>query len=219
MINYMFGSVIPDTNQLIHQLIKTRYAKRAINSFFVLILSFVIRTILYSILSLIIMFDNIYIDFTTQCVISIMLCTTNNYIQGFTEHFSDDLYKITRYIINNYSEENYRRWKNYITFSSLFSMFVYFCFVEINSFIIRIYIMQYAVCFFFFEIKENKRHYMRKILSIKKEKKIYYITDNDVPNTDFIIIDKKPIPQNASSEFDLVKRDELKKCQSEFELI
>jgi hypothetical protein len=228
MFQNMFGTVLPDTNQLIYQLIKTRAAKRTINSAFIMILSFLIRTILYSILALIIMFDNAYIDFFTQCAISILLCTYSYYIQAFTERFDDDFYIITRNVINNFSIEKYKKWQKYITIFILASSFIYFWFIEITSAMIRIYIMQYAVCFFFFDVKENKDHYVRKIIySEKKEKnkekgknkEKIIITDTNIPNTDYVLIEKKKLSLSISSDFDLIKKDDLKKCQSEFELI
>jgi hypothetical protein len=226
MIQNIFGVVLPDTNQLVYQIIKTRAAKRTINSAFIMILSFLIRTVLYSILSLIIMFDNIYVDFFTQCAISILLCSYSYYIQAFTERFDDDIYMITRNIINNFTVEKYKKWQKYVTITALTLSFVYFWFIEITSAMIRIYILQYAVCFFFFDVKENKDHYVRKILySEKKEKNInknkerVIITDKNIPNTEYVLVEKKKLQPSISSEFDLIKSDELKKCKSEFELI
>lgn len=218
MIHKLFGKVIPDQNQLIYQLIKTRYAKRAINSFIVLLLSFFIRVILYAILSFIILFDNLYIDFFTQCGISIALLMVNNYIQNFTEHFSDDLYKITRHLINNYSEENFRKWKNYVVGTLLSASFLYFYLVDINSQVIRIYILQYTFCFFFFDIKDNKYNIIRNKLigeEKNKENKIY-LAGRNVENSDFIIIEKKMLSENAPIEInDETNNDNKKKLKYE----
>jgi hypothetical protein len=228
MIQNIFGIVLPDTNQLVYQIIKTRAAKRTINSAIIMILSFLIRTILYSILALIIMFDNIYIDFFTQCGISILLCSYSYYIQAFTERFDDDLYLITRNIINNFTMEKYKKWQKYITISALIISFIYFWFIEINSAIIRIYIMQYAVCFFFFDVKENKEHYIRKLIlpekkdknkNNNKNKENFIMIDKNIPNTDYVMIEKKKMHASISSEFDLIKTDDIKKSKSEFELI
>jgi hypothetical protein len=222
MFQNMFGTVLPDTNQLIYQLIKTRAAKRTINSAFIMILSFLIRTILYSILSLIIMFDNVYVDFFTQCAISILLCTYSYYIQAFTERFDNDFYIITRDAINNFSIEKYKKWQKYITIIALITSFMYFWLIEITSAMIRIYIMQYAVCFFFFDVKENKDHYVRKIIYPEKKEKDkgnVIITDKNIPNSDYVLIEKKKLTPSISSDFDLIKKDDLKKCHSEFELI
>lgn len=201
---------LPDKNRIIHKIAKTKFAKKCINSFVVMIFTFIIKSILYSLLSFIILFDNLYIDFFTQCGISIALCNYNEKIQYFADYFEDDFYKLTRFLINNYSDENYKKWKNYFIGLSLIVLYLYFYFFEINSFIIRIYILQYAMCYIFIEIKENKN-----ILKSFFEQK-YYILDKSIKGTNYVMINKKKKLQSVSSEFDIVEN--IKKSNS-FEIL
>jgi hypothetical protein len=234
MLKNFFGSIIPDQNQLIYKIAKTRLAKRTINTFIILILSFVFRLILYAVLSLFIVFNNLYVDFFVQCGISIVLYMCNNHIQWITEHFSEDLYQITRYMINNYSEENFKKWKNYVVGSLLGASFLYFSLVDINSQILQIYILQYALCFFFFDVKDNESNPIRKMITfnvkeeeqkkkeIEKEnaKEKVYLINRDDPNTDFVIVEKtKILPKEMLNQKNNNAKEEMKKSHSGFDII
>ncbi len=233
MFNDMYNLFLPDSNQMIYKLARTRIFKRSVNSLFVLIISLIIRSLLYTYFSIIIMFNNETLDFFTQCGISIMLCLNNNYIQGFVDRFSDDLYLIPRYIINNFSEENYRKWKLYSTFIVLGLLYVYFLFFEISSYLMRIYILQYALCFIFMDVAEKEDHYVRKKLNFifspitKLFKKIkikivdgidygqYCVIDNPSKNKDnnklIKITDNDDILKNTSNTNNVKIKSILKK--------
>jgi hypothetical protein len=215
MLKSMINMVIPETNDILHRVVKTTYAKKAINSLLIILLTILFRSMIYFLISLMIIINNEYINFFTQCIISIILCMNNNYIQYAINKYDDDLYKITKYTINNWSEENYRKWRNYITFSILFLGFIYFSCVEINSNIIRIYILQYSLCHICIDVTENPNHTIRRIFSLKKKEK-FYITEKNIPHTDCVLIDKRKIPPSISSEFDIVKENE---DGTEFEVI
>jgi len=233
MLDTISNWLVPDQNQIIYKIIKTRYAKKTINSIFIILLGFLLRSIVYSLFAFIIFFDNDYVDFFVQCGISIFLCLKNKYIQNGIEYFEDDLYKTTRYIINNYSEEKFKKWKNIGVVSTLGILFFYFYLVEINSYIIRYYILQYAFCFFFVDISENEDHVCRKYLNkfVTQREKFIITTEDDrtTPLKDFVVIDKVRIsPLKAKmvkigSEFDLVEDDEVKKIlkrnNSSFEVV
>lgn len=231
MIKKIFGDVIPEPTDIIYRLVKTRLAKRFINTFVVIILSLLIRLLLYAVISFYIVFNNPYIDFFTQCGISIMLYMANDYIQKFTERFSDDLYNITRYMINNYSEENFIRWKNYTIGTLLAAAFAYFWLVDINSQIILIYILQYAFCFFVFDVKDNQNNPVRKMISFKKDtdndndkekervKEKVYLINRDDTKSDFVIVEKtKTLPKQILDSKNS-KKEEIKKSNSGFDII
>lgn len=204
MLEAIMNMILPETNDMIYRIAKTRYAKRAINSLLIVLLTMIFRSIIYSFISFMIIIDSGYIDFFVQCGISTFLCLNNGYVHKVIHRYDDNLYKVTRYAVNNWSEENYRKWRNYFTFALLFLGFIYFSFVEINSNIIRVYILQYALCHVCIDISENKNHIIRQKLSFRKKEK-FYITDKNVPNTDYIMIDKRKILRNISSEFDMVR--------------
>jgi hypothetical protein len=164
MLKQMQTLIVPDSNQLIYQIARTRVAKRCINSFVVFSISLVIRSLLYTYFSIVLIFNNSYLDFFVQCGISILLCLNNGYIQGFVDRFNIELYGATRYVINNYNERNYRKWKIYVTFITLTFLYVYFLFFEITSYLMQTYILQYAFCFVFIDMIENKEHPIRKRL-------------------------------------------------------
>lgn len=223
-------NVILDTNDIIYRIIKTSYVKRGINTVIMILISFILRTIIYSVFSFIFFFNNMYVDFVIQCMLSIILLIESNKFDTITNYFYDDTYKITKYFINNYTLDNYRKWKNYTTFFILLLCFLYFSLFEINSQIIRIYILQYALCYLFMDIKNNEKHIIRKKMQFYNGK----INNNVKINNDFKMnnnIKKNnnnikmnndiKMPKNISSEFDLIKDIKDIKIQknSSFEII
>jgi hypothetical protein len=162
MLDWMIWKIVPDANNILYRICKTTYAKKIFNSIFIIFLSFILRTSLYTILSFIIVFNNIYIDFLIQCILSIYLCTKNQNLQIMVEYFEPQLYEITKYIVNNYSNDKYMKWKNIIVISTLFMCYVYFYLVEINSSLIRFYLLEYLVCYIYLDVYENTGSSIRK---------------------------------------------------------
>jgi len=121
-----------------------------------MLLTVVARLHIDAILAMIINFNNIYIDFWVQIFISVILVLKSGWIYQIVEKFDKEVYSLTRYIINNFTEDNYRRWKRNITFVICSYLLIYLSFVEINSNILRIYILQYMICYMMIEVIERK---------------------------------------------------------------
>lgn len=167
--------MILSSNKIIHRIIKFSYVKKIINTFFISFLSIILRTIFFSIISIIVSFDNLFVDFIIQCLISILLCIHSDKIRTFLDFFNDSILRMVKYFINNYSETNFRIWKNYFIFISCFFGLSYFHFFEINSFMIQIYILQYALCYFFLDVWDNQNHMLQR-----KFRKIFKIESYEI---------------------------------------
>lgn len=159
-----------DPNNILYEIIKTTYIKKIVNTLFIVCVTFIIRTLLFNFLSIVLALNNMFVDFIMQTLISIFLCTKTRYIHGIVDIFRDDMYKITRYIINNYTEENYRKWKHCVIFGTSLLALLYFSFFEITSRMMQLYILQYVVCYICVDITENETHFARiKFREIKKK--------------------------------------------------
>lgn len=188
----MWNYFLPDKGLIIYKIFKTTMIKKMINTVFIQFISIILRQILYSLFSIIFIFNNVYIDFIFQCIISILLCLNNTYILTVTNYFYDDFYKITKYIVNNYSLYNYRKWKNILMGILLGISYITCIFVDVNSILLQKYILQYGLCYLFLDIIENKDnivniYYYKYISKPEEYEKI------NIPSTkselDFIIID------------------------------
>lgn len=199
MISWLKWNVVPDTNNILYKLCKTTYAKKTFNSAFIIILAFIFRTLLYGLLSLIFIFNNVYVDFIVQCILSIYLCTQNGKIQLAVEYFEPQLYAITKYTINNYSNDNYNKWKNVAIFSGLMLSYIYFMFVEINSALIRLYLLEYLVCYVYLDIYENPGSAIKKSI-------VNYIEKHEKENTWIINIIKRSIKYEKDDEYTIIDK-------------
>ena len=143
-------------DRILRSIVKTTYAKKSISSILLMLLTVIARLHIDAICGAIFNFNNIYIDFWVQIFISIILVIKSGWIYQMVEKFDREVYSLTRYLINNYSEDNYRRWKRNITFLVCIYLSIYFSVVEITSYVLRIYILQYVICYIIIEIIERK---------------------------------------------------------------
>lgn len=147
--------IFPQKREIVYKIIKTTYVKKILNSFVIFFISLIAKSTIYSLLSIIICFNNLFVDFFIQIFISLILCNYENSIYDKVYYYEEDIYRLTKYFVNNYSDENYKMWKNMFLFPTLFISYFYLYYVEINSFLLRIYILQYLFCYIIIELKNK----------------------------------------------------------------
>lgn len=138
------------------KIIKTKYIKRKINVLLMSFITLIIRLLICSLLCMIFTYNQ-YVDFFLHSGISIVLCINTNNIYKIVENKNQYFYSITRYCINNYSNENYRRWKRNVTVSVSFLIIIYLLLIEITNTIMMIYIIQYLLIYFIVDIIDNNK--------------------------------------------------------------
>jgi hypothetical protein len=192
--------MIPDTSGLLYRLCKTTYAKKTVNSIFIVVLACLFRLMLYTLLSFIFIFDNVYVDFFVQCALSIYLCTKHDDIKLTIEYFEPQLYNVTKYIINNYSAEEFDKWKNITVLSSLMLCYSYFLLVEVNSSLIRFYLLEYIVCYAYLDMYENPKSTIRNFILNKLNNAVdsqEFEKIDKIPSDDFLFVD---LPVNKKNK-------------------
>lgn len=144
------------SDQILRMIIHTSYVQKNINVLLLLLVTVILRLLLDSLLASFFYLRNLYIDFWIQIVISTFLVTKSGWIYLIVQRFENEIHEVTRYIIENYSEDNYRIWKRNIIFLVCIYFLTYLSFVEITSQIIQLYIVQYMICYMTVEIIERK---------------------------------------------------------------
>ena len=103
------------TFDIIYMLLKTTKSKQYLTDLLIIIISTIVRIHIDFILCSI-LYTNIYIlDFTIQCIVSITCVLNVSIIYNFVKQYHDKIYLFTKYFINNYTYDNYRLWKTYLT--------------------------------------------------------------------------------------------------------
>lgn len=143
------------TDQILRSVIKTSYAKKKLSSLLLMFITIIVRLICDFILGYIINFNNIYIDFWIQILISIILVLKSSWLYQIVERFDRDIYLLTKFLVNNYTDENYRKWKRNITLIFCFILIIYLHFTQLTNNILTLYVFQYLICYMAIDLIEN----------------------------------------------------------------
>lgn len=143
------------SDKIFRSIVKTSYAKKKLSSLLSMVITVIVRIFLDFLLAFIFNFNYIYLDFFIQIFISIMLVVMSERIYFVIERFSTDIYALTKYLVNNYTNENYRKWKRRITLILCLASIVFLYCFEINSNKLIISILQYLVCYVIIDMIEN----------------------------------------------------------------
>jgi len=160
-------------DQIIKSFIVSSYVKKKLNVLVMMLMTIIIRCFLCSLIC--VMFSyNLYVDFFLHAFISIVMVLKSHWIYDVVEKKHKIFYSITRYAINNYTPENYRRWKrNTVLCISLYFIFLLLIF-EVTSNLLIMYIVQYLLTYFIIDVIEhNKIDKLIKKLKDKPKNKLY----------------------------------------------
>ena len=97
--------------KFINKFIVSRFFKNKINLLLINVISFVIRLHINSVLCYILCPDISLKDFCLQVLVSILTTVSGDFVLYFLNKCDEDFYKITRYFLNNFSEDNLEKWK------------------------------------------------------------------------------------------------------------
>jgi hypothetical protein len=170
------------TDQILRAIVKTTYAKKKLNTILLMLMTIIARLHIDAIFSMIFHYNNIYIDFWVQILISILLVIKSGWIFELVKKFDEEIYMMTRYLVNNYSEANYIVWKRKATFVICFYLIIYLHLVNITSQVLILYVVQYLICYIVIEIIE-KRHQMYARLANPQTPTCYGDHDFDIIKT------------------------------------
>lgn len=191
-------------NQILSNVIVSKFAKGKLTNILVSLLVIVFRAHIASILGYILSF-NTYVDFVIQIFLSVVLVLYTSVFHHFINLFYPKLYLVVRYCINNYTPERYRKWKIIIVTSICIYLMLILQFIEINSRLLTIYIIQYLVAYFTVDIiEQQKLQTLLKMYNNKPRRKVYgelniidnYVLENSYMNSTI----------TSSSEYKPIKR-------------
>lgn len=163
--------------KLISKLIVSSFFKNKINFVFINVISMIIKLHLNSILCFIICPDISFRDFWLQILVSFFVTFSGDYVMYHLNQYDKDFYKITRYFMNNLTEENFDKWKKILVLGLNVYLITILLFVSVTSYLIIYYCVQYLVFFFILDYFKNQkwmffvnlfREYMSQPVIVKK---------------------------------------------------
>jgi len=194
--------------QLLKSIIATKYAKGKLTVLIMLIATAILRLHIVSILTMLLSY-NIYVDFFTQIILSILGVFTTNYIYNFVERFKPYFYRLTRYIINNYTPDRYRKWKRNLTLSLCLYIIIIFMNFEITSNLVIMYTIQYIICYGVVDVIEQRK--IEKLIKSYKDRprRVIYAELNVIdefykcPEIDKMFLEEHTSTKKIKSDNDL----------------
>jgi hypothetical protein len=141
------------------------------------ILGFLLKTP-YSILNIII-----------HIIVSVTLIIKTKYIYDIVQRYEPEFYNIVRYLINNYTEKNFKRWKLKLNLSVCIYIYILTFITTFSNESIRQIIIEYLICYFLIEFYEKYTTGKIHILKTKEYEcltKDEEIINNLIKNTESI---------------------------------
>ena len=150
--------------KFINKFIVSRFFKNKINLLLINIISFIVRLHINSILCYLLCPDISLKDFCLQVLVSILTTVSGDFVLYFLNKCDEDFYKITRYFLNNFSEDNLEKWKKIFVIGINIYFIGILLFVSITSYLLIYYSVQYLVCFFIIDyFKKEKWKYFQDV--------------------------------------------------------
>jgi len=212
--------------KLIGKLIVSRFFKNKINFVFINIVSLIIKLHLNSVLCFIFCPDISFKDFWLQILVSIFVTFSGDYVLFHLNKYDDDFYKVTRYFLNNLTEDNFDKWKKLLVLGLNVYVIMILLFVSITSYLIIYYCIQYLVFFFILDYFKNKKYmyfvrkykeYLNKPVIIKKYDTLKIIDEHFEKEGDKELMPKLTIEDVNVDYFNISREGEEKDVSSEEE--
>lgn len=151
---YLGLEYVDYADQLFQSLARTRYAKRQFSLVLTLIFVGIVKWYLKILFSFLIQIHPI-IDFILQIGFAIVLAFKDHWVRNIVDRFRTEIYALSRYLINNYTPENFKTWKrNTVLLISLYFI-VHLLFIEVTKWLLIQQILHFLITYFCIESIEN----------------------------------------------------------------
>ena len=157
-------------------LLKTSFTKNSFCYLLISLITIIIRTHIDAILASIFVTPSDILNFIIRTIISCLLVINSKYLYDIVVRYKPEIYDLVRYLINNYTTKNFKRWKRKVTLYSCVYLYIATFFVEISNNSIRQTIIEYLICYAIIELYYN---YMKGELKIFNNKEYECNTDGD----------------------------------------
>ena len=183
------------TEQIIWGILKSSFTKQTFCYLLLSLITVIFRTHIDAIIGYLFMTEYYYVNSLIRICISSVLLINTKYFYDIVERYKPDVYKVVRFLINNYTPKNFRRWKRKLTLTLCIYFYIITYITEINCYTIRLTIIEYVVCYGIVELFDKIKSGEIKLF---KEKE-FSCTNNDDNIIDDLI--KKNISNDGFDEY------------------
>ena len=147
---YLSWQRVDYTDQLFQSIIRTRYAKRQFSLLLTLIFVNVVKWYLKILFSFLFHIHPV-VDFFTSIAFSVLITFKDHWVRNIIERFRTEIYALSRYLINNYTPENFKAWKRKVVLMVSIYFIVHILLVDITKWILIEQILHFLISYFFIE--------------------------------------------------------------------
>ena len=157
-------------------LLKTSFTKNSFCYLLISLITIILRTHVDAILASIFTTPSYILNFIIRMTISCWLVINSKYLYDIVVRYKPEIYNLVKYLINNYTSKNFKRWKRKVTIFCCVYLYIATFFVEISNSSIRQTIIEYLICYVLIELYYN---YMKGELKIFNNKEFECNTNSD----------------------------------------
>ncbi len=141
--------------KVLWSILKSSFSKKAFCYLLISLTSLLFRTHVDALISFIIITPYQIINFLTHIVVSLFLIINSKYFYDIVHRYEPEFYSLVKYLIDNYTEKNFKRWKRKINMFICIYVYILTYIMDFSNGIIRHIIIEYVVCYFLIELYEK----------------------------------------------------------------
>jgi hypothetical protein len=141
--------------KVLWKLLKSSFSKKTFCYLLISIVSLLFRIHVDSIIAIMLYTPYNLINFVFHIIISTLLIINSKYFYDIVQRYEPEFYDLVKYFINNYTDQNFKRWKRKLNIIICLYIFVLTFLIEISNNSIRQIIIEYIVCYFLIESYEK----------------------------------------------------------------
>lgn len=181
------------TEQIIWSILKTSFTKQTFCYLLLSLITIIFRTHIDAIIAYLFATEYYYLNSLIRIIISSTLLLNTKYFYDIIVRYKPEVYKLTKFLINNYTPKNFRRWKRKLTLSICIYFYIITYIIDISCTSIRLTIIEYIICYGIVELFDKIKSGEIKIF---KEKEFSCSSNDDA------IIDDLIKKNNSNDGFD-----------------
>jgi len=171
------------TEQIIWSILKTSFTKQTFCYLLLSLITIIFRTHIDSFIAYLFATEYYYLNSLIRIIISSTLLLNTKYFYDIIVRYKPEVYKLTKFLINNYTPKNFRRWKRKLTFSICIYFYIITYIIDISCTSIRFTIIEYIICYGIVELFDKIKSGEIKIF---KEKEFSCSSNDDAIIDDLI---------------------------------
>ena len=160
-------------------LLKTSFTKNSFCYLLISLITMILRTHVDALLANIFLTQYYILNFIIRNFISCFLVINSKYLYDIVVRYKPEIYNLVRYLINNYTPKNFKRWKRKVNLTICGYLYFITFYIEINNTSIRQTIIEYIICYAIVELYYNLIKGEIKLFS-NKEYECNNINDDNI---------------------------------------